>query len=150
MQLQRTRLNVVSHKPLLWQQAFDPVYHTWILEQGVHLFCSHCTRRVVVVRRRENMPFIQKMPHLCNLESVATTQRVSLHFCPHRWECRVDTSWRGAPSSLREAVGMEGSHLEMGRANPRAKLDLREICLQYTDHISELFPSLCLDGFWMS
>lgn len=28
MQLQRTRLNVVSHKPLLWQQAFNHVHVT--------------------------------------------------------------------------------------------------------------------------
>lgn len=26
MQLQRTRLNVVSHKPLLWQQSFNHVH----------------------------------------------------------------------------------------------------------------------------
>lgn len=55
-------------------------------------------------------------------------------------------------------MSMEDTLLELDKTNPRTNVDLREVFLyhllkfflQYTDHISEMFPSLCLDGFWMA
>lgn len=140
MRLQRTRLNVVSHKPLLWQQAFNHV-HVLHLDFGTRgafvlfpLYKVSCSGEELrkYALNLENAPFV--FHGVCSSNSKGI---FSLLSSQRGMPCCI--SWWGAPGSVREAVGVEGMPLELDRTNPRTKLDLREICLY---HLFSFFSSL--------
>lgn len=142
MQLQRTRLNVVSHKPLLWQQTFNHV-HVPHLDFGTRgafvlfpLYKESCSGEELRKHalRLENVLLVQ--PGVCSYN----TKGISLLLSPQVGMLR----W-GATSSLREAEGVENTPLELDRTNSRIKLDLREICLY---NLFRFFSSVHRPYFW--